>query len=340
MKFLLLLITGICATTQARNFSLSSCTPLGLIKDRDGKVVKGICYPYNAYTYDQGIAACAKIGMDLFYAEDQFVYQSFLEIVKNYFEDSPCGSKWPTTCGLFMNGKLNATDKKWYATINDQQQVMDVLSYKWVQNSGANDPGNCMALKYQNEYGSTPWNCGATYSPICEYNNTYQPPVLCPVKNSGKRYYNLAPCLSIGTILDNCGNVVKGVCKLATSHSYTEAIQACRNIGMDLFVAESPAIYDSFMQYIRGAFGINICGDVWGDTCGLWIGGMRNSTSLYSSVKDWRNVSLDTSFYSFILSTSPGDCIAVKNSNGFKVTNFNCNQALGKYFSQSTSIKA
>ena len=81
---------------------------------------------------------------------------------------------------------------------------MDESFYNWVQNAQENNAGNCMSVKNQNGFGVTSWNCEQPYGPICEYNNTYQPPAPpCEVSNQGKRYYNLAPCKSIGTLRDS-----------------------------------------------------------------------------------------------------------------------------------------
>jgi hypothetical protein len=33
----------------------------------------------------------------------------------------------------------------------------------------------------------------------------------------------------------------------------------------------------------------------------------------------------------FIQASNPGDCIAIKNFNGFRVTKYNCGQVYGKF---------
>lgn len=163
------------AATPARTYSLSPCKSTGLIYDRNWKIVKGVCEINIAYTYDGGVAACAQHGMDLFFAEDQYVYNSFLDYLRPHFGRHVCGNNWPRSCGLYINGK-KSSDGKWYATINGQQQEMDVSFYKWVYNYGLHDPGNCMSVKNQNGLGETAWNCARAFGPICEYNNIYQPP--------------------------------------------------------------------------------------------------------------------------------------------------------------------
>lgn len=335
MNFLIIFcaLLGICSS-QKVSLSLTSCKSVGLIKDKDGRIVKGVCELSIAYTYNDAVAACAINGMELFFAEDQYVYNSFIDYSNQLLGTVACIRS--PSCGFYVNGKKNLNDGKWYATINGQQQAMDLSFYNWVQNSTANSAGNCMSVKNQYGFKNTPWNCELSYFPVCEFNNTYQYPAPptptlrpgCEVSNQGKRYYNLAPCKSIGTLRDNCGNIAKGVCELNAVYPYADAIQACRNVGMDLFVAENQAIYNSFIQYIQGQFGKHTCGAIWNNGCGLWIGGMKSSGA-YNSVKDWKSVALDTSFYSLTPSTTPGDCIAVKNNNGFKFVNYACTQAYG-----------
>lgn len=205
--------------------------------------------------------------MDLILAEDVYVYSSLMQWINKTYVIHPCTSTWNSGCGLWINGERNLNGT-WYATIDGQKVAMDVSFYNFINNPayGYSDPGNCMSIKNQNGFGMTPWNCVQPYGPICEYNNVYQP--TCKTNNDGKRYFNLAPCKSIATLRDECGNVVKGVCEINTAYTYNDAIQICRNYGMDLFVAETTKIYNAFMQYINGQFGVHPCGSVWSPGCG------------------------------------------------------------------------
>ena len=177
-------------------------------------------------------------------------------------------------------------------------------------------------------------------SAIEPYGSTYENKQQCPGINQGKRYINFAFCRSIGTLRDDYGNVIKGVCEITNPTptfplNYEGVIQLCRSAGMDLFVAETSTLYNAFMQYINGQFGNHPCKNDWDlSGCGIWIGGKFDPiTKVWSRVKDWSTIPMNIAPYTpnFIKTSKPGDCIAVKNSiDGFKVVKYNCNVAHGK----------
>lgn len=271
--------------------------------------------------------------MDLFFAEDEFVYSSFMTYFHKRFGDHACGPNWSLGCGLIINGKRDPISGSWYATVNGQQKVMDTSFYNFVRNtnSGYDDPGFCMVVKRQNGmFGGTPFNCAKVYAPTCEYNNTYNNQQ-CPTENQGKRYFNIAACGRIETIRDGCGNVVKGLCELSNkpAETYEKAVEGCRSAGMDLFTAETKEIYDSLVEYSKQRFENHVCGNVWSHGCGIWIGG-RQINEVWMAAKDRKKVVMNTEHYRFITSQDPGQCMALKNSNGFAQMAFNCEQKYGE----------
>lgn len=331
MKSIIFIISTILISANAQTrpvLNTTDCNGIAPILDRNGNVVKYACKIEVAYTYADGVANCAKRGMDLMQLEDQFVYKSFMDYIVKYYSNI-CGGDWMNACGLFINGQKNLTDGKWYATVNGQQKVIDTSFFNFIGKPG-NDPGNCMSVRRQEVFGNTAWNCAQQYGPICEFNNTYKP--ACTTSNQGKRYYNLRQCYSITTIRDGCGNVVKGACELVTPTvlPYDDAIQECRNQGMDLLTLDTKETYDSFMQYMAGKFGKHQCGAVWSPPCGLWVGGKQSSTGVWQAVKDWTSVNMVTSNYKFFTSQNAGQCMALKNNNGFGFMAYNCSQGYGE----------
>jgi hypothetical protein len=136
------------------------------------------------------------------------------------------------------------------------------------------------------------------------------------------QYFSLSSCKSVGTIKNELGEVVKGVCELNSAFSYDEAVRICESIGMELFVAEKVSIYKSFMKFVSNRYK-NFSPSVWSEVQGLWING-RKSDGNWMATKDSSETQMNSSFYEFIGGSAEGDCMAVKNKNGFKVASYDC----------------
>lgn len=357
MKLLIMIIASILLTAnaQVQPLNIASCNRIGKIVDGNGNFIKSVCeIDYPPSSYSGSVALCAQNGMNLIVAEDQVVYSAVIQYVTTRYRNYPCPdgySPLTNSCGVFLNGQQNLTDGKWYATINGQQKVMDTSFFKLVTNNltSKSDTGNCMTFSYvSTNSGLMGFNCGYAFYAICEFNNTYKvtptqtttpsltlPPSTCLATNQGKRYQNLAACNSIGTIRNSCGNIVKGVCELnpANVNSYDDSIQACRNAGMDLFTAETKDVYDSFLQYVNGRYGKHPCGSIWSPACGVWVGGKLNGAN-WDAVKDWATINIQQTLiqnYKWLGSQNPGNCIALKNYNGFYFMQYNCSQPFGEF---------
>lgn len=135
---------------------------------------------------------------------------------------------------------------------------------------------------------------------------------------------SIANCKSVGTIRDETGTSVKGICELSELYNYEDAERECRKYGMNLLVAETSKVFAKIKDYAKRQFtsGWPL---VWGHSQGFYIGGEKgfnkdfysyNSTGIYDVVP--------LTSYNFIKSTYPGECFVLKNSKGFGVMKYNC----------------
>lgn len=341
MNFILLIISTLILHTsaQTRTWNALGCRNHGQVTDQSGRVIKGVCEIPSQLNYDNSVAACAAIGMDLFYAEDvPYIFESFRKYINaTYTSNTTCGQSWNIGCGLWINGKKE--NGVWTKTVNGQKSFLNENLYPMAIWTDQLISGDCKVVKrLQGGIGTNNWDCARLFSPICEYNNTYTAPINCTSTNQGKRFYNLNACKSIETIRDKCGNVIKGVCELNSSPvNYVKAVQVCRNAGMDLFAAENQAVYDGFITYVKNNYFDSSCGSVWGSTCGNWVAGIRFSTAQndYARVKDLATIKMpiqsNSVYYNIFPSDNAGSCLVLKRKNNFGFMDYDCNASFGEF---------
>ncbi|KAG5666695.1 hypothetical protein PVAND_014710 [Polypedilum vanderplanki] len=311
-----LMPTTTSVTTTTVN--LNQCSLKTDLYDSNNIYLSSVCWLPQTNNATNAVKACKSLGMTLFTIKSQSELNALTQVSNSKFGIGTGGILWISG----INGP------NWIDT-NDNLTPLDNASYPVDFSRG----GNCLA--FASLYGSNSFkvctsSCSDVISCYCKYiNPTPIPPTiiqstttLMPSTTSVPiTTVNLNQCSLKSDLYDQKSNYLSSVCWFNQENNNTNAVKACKSLGMALFTIKNQNELNALTQVSNSRFG----------TAGiLWISGKNGPNWIDSN----DNLTLlDNASYPVDFSTG-GNCLAfgvLSGSNSFKVNTFPCSNSITCY---------